>query len=114
MLDLCNDLRGGIWTELRLGQTIDTYRRNLQRAHVERLEFLMTKEQVQPPARFRQFIGFTAVDVSQSDIRAIARAELKELDRMVVRATARTRDRMSRIHLEDMHERIDMILNPRG
>ncbi|MEO0470798.1 MAG: zinc-dependent metalloprotease, partial [Bacteroidota bacterium] len=114
LLDLCNDLRTGIWSELRLGQKIDTYRRNLQRAHIERLEYLMTKEQAPVPARARNFFGFTPVDVSQSDIRAIARAELRELDRMVLRAAPRTRDRMSRIHLEDLHKRIDLILNPQG
>lgn len=43
-----NDLRNGVWSELSRGQKIDTYRRNLQRAHVDRLGYLLTVEKQQP------------------------------------------------------------------
>ena len=42
------DLRVGIWTELDSGAPIDTYRRSLQRTHLERLAFLM--EDQEPPS----------------------------------------------------------------
>ncbi|MEM7512753.1 MAG: zinc-dependent metalloprotease, partial [Bacteroidota bacterium] len=35
MTDLFNDLRNGIWSELKRGTSVDTYRRNLQRAYIE-------------------------------------------------------------------------------
>jgi hypothetical protein len=104
-VEMMNDLRGGIWSELRTGATIDIYRRNLQRAYIERMEYLMTEE---PSGRFG-----AGVDVSQSDIRPLVRAELKTLRTAIRNGVARTNDRLSRYHLEDAIERIDLILDPK-
>ena len=112
LLSMMRDLRQGIWNELRTGRSIDTYRRNLQRAYIDRMEFLMTKEQSQIPAAFRRFVRRTNVNVNQSDIRAIVRAELKSLQRSV-RTSATNSSGMKRIHLQDVLERIDAILNPK-
>jgi hypothetical protein len=106
-LDLFNDLRTGLWTELTSGKTIDPYRRNLQRAHIERLEFLMKEEQEVPSPNIRAFTGYTPIDVSQSDIRPLVRAELKKLKVQISSAIARTADPLSRYHLEDCVERIN-------
>lgn len=112
ILDLFADVRNGIWSELRNGRTIDTYRRNLQRAHIERLETLMTGELPPIPARFRAFFG-PGIDASQSDIRAVVRGELKTMRSRIRAAVSRTSDRMSKLHLEDAIERIDNILDPK-
>ncbi len=112
-LEMCADLRNGLWSELAAGKAIDTYRRNLQRAHIERLEFLMKEEPAPVPANFRAFAGATAVDVSQSDIRPIVRAELKSLRAQINGAIARTADPMSKYHLEDAVQRINLILDPK-
>jgi len=106
LTEMMNDLRSGIFSELRNGKKIDTYRRNLQRAYVERLEYLLTKEQ-----EGRR--NATSVNVSQSDIRAVSRAELNTLRRLVNSAIGRTGDSLSRYHLQDLRERIDLILDPR-
>jgi len=107
LLDMMTELRKGLFKELPRGQTIDRYRRNLQRAYVERLAFIMTNDA--PSGRF----GGTSIDVEQSDIRPIVRAELVTLKRDAARATNRTSDRLSKIHLRDLEERIDMILDPK-
>lgn len=107
-MDMMADTRKGLFSELRDRSTIDIYRRNLQRAYVERLEHLMTEEQ----GEASRFSTRTSIDVSQSDIRAVVRAELKDLKRDL--QNARLRDRMSRIHTEDLVERIDTILDPKG
>jgi hypothetical protein len=114
LMNMMTDLRKGLFEELPRGQEIDRYRRNLQRAYVERLEFIMKNEQERLPAAFRRFAGQSSVDVAQSDIRPIVRAELITLERDVRRAAGRTGDQLSRIHLQDLAERIDMILNPNG
>eukprot|EP01089_Gocevia_fonbrunei_P007483 TRINITY_DN1862_c0_g3_i5.p1 TRINITY_DN1862_c0_g3~~TRINITY_DN1862_c0_g3_i5.p1 ORF type:complete len:388 (+),score=65.56 TRINITY_DN1862_c0_g3_i5:1297-2460(+) len=44
LLEMMRDLRKGLWSETRNGSKIDTYRRNLQKAHIERLAFLMTAD----------------------------------------------------------------------
>jgi hypothetical protein len=54
----------------------------------------------------------TVVNTSQSDIRSMARAELKRIQRSALTAIPRTADRMSRYHLEDVAERVDHILEP--
>ncbi|MDN3203805.1 zinc-dependent metalloprotease [Algoriphagus sediminis] len=112
MTELFDDLRGGIWTELPGGRTIDVHRRALQRAHIERLELLMTGEVDPVPARFRRFVG-PQINASQSDIRPMVRAELKTLQRQIRSAIPRTSDRMSKIHLEDALERVNLILEPK-
>ena len=107
-MEMMEDTRKGLFSEVASRSTIDIYRRNLQRAYVERLEYLMTEEQG-PASRFSTR---TTIDVSQSDIRAVVRAELKELKRTL--QNSRIRDRMSKIHTEDLVERIDLILEPKG
>lgn len=111
MTELFSDVRNAIWSELSRGRTIDNYRRSLQRAHIERLELMMTGELV-VPAQFRRFFG-PGIDASQSDIRPVVRAELKTLQSRVRAAIPRTSDRMSKIHLEDALERIKNILDPK-
>lgn len=112
ILELFADVRNGIWSELAAGRTIDTYRRNLQRAHIERLEMLMTEEMAPVSAQFRAFVG-AGIDASQSDIRPVVRAELKTLQARIKAAIPKTSDRMSKIHLEDALERVNNILDPK-
>ena len=112
MVELFDDLRGGIWTELPSGKTIDVHRRSLQRAHIERLELLLTGNEPTLPAQFRAFVG-PQINASQSDIRPMARGELKTLQRQITAAIPRTSDRLSKLHLEDALERINTILDPK-
>jgi len=44
---MMKDLRTGIWSELARGNKIDTYRRNLQKAHIDRLAYLMKAKNVE-------------------------------------------------------------------
>ncbi|WP_072995538.1 zinc-dependent metalloprotease [Pseudozobellia thermophila] len=110
---LMEDLRNGIWAELKTGKSIDTYRRNLQKAHVDRLAYLMTAENQTKQPKYDGYQKSTVVNTSQSDIRSVARAELVALERMVKNAIGRTSDSMSKYHLQDIEHRIDLILNPK-
>ncbi|MFQ5688643.1 MAG: zinc-dependent metalloprotease [Gemmatimonadota bacterium] len=110
--EMLTDLRGAVWGELASGKSIGTYRRNLQRGYLDRMEWLMTEEPAALPAFFRAFA--TPVNVSQSDIRAFVRGELETLNREIGRTLSRRLDRTTRLHLRDARERIDHILNPEG
>lgn len=112
VLELMGDVRDGAWSELSGSGAIDTYRRNLQRGYLERLATLMTEDESLPPNV--AFFWRTAVNVSQSDIRPFVRGHLQELRRDVRARLARTRDRATRYHLEDVVVRIDRILDPDG
>jgi len=96
--EFMDDVRAAIWTELQRNNSISVYRRNLQRAYVERMESLMT--------------GGTP-NVRQSDIRPIVRDQLEQLLADVQRSKTRVSDRATRVHLSDIERRIDDILNPR-
>jgi len=101
------DLGAGIWTELDSGSPIDTFRRSLQRTHLERLAFLMEDRD----AAGGSLAGPNSANVLRSDIRPLVRAQLNAL-----RATAdaaNSADDMTRYHLEDVVARIDNILEPR-
>lgn len=113
ILEMMKDLRTGIWSELRSGSKIDTYRRNLQKAHIDRLAYLMTAKNEGKKPAFGGYQKSTAINTSQSDIRSIARAELNTLKREAKNAITRTSDSMSKYHLQDAVQRIDMILDPK-
>ena len=112
-IEMMSDLRKGIWSELRAGKKIDTYRRNLQKAHIDRLAYLMTAENQTAMPDFGGYRKSTVVNTSQSDIRSLARAELNILKRDIRNAITRTSDTISKYHLQDAEQRIDMILDPK-
>ena len=112
LLEMMEDLRKGIWSELNSGQKTDRYRRNLQRAYIDRMAYLMTESQDAIPSAYRRWISRTNVNVAQSDIRPIVRGELQTLQRQIRNSMYRSGDTLTRYHLQDASERIDQILNP--
>lgn len=113
LLQMMSELRKGIWTELNKGTTIDTYRRNLQKAHIDRLEYLMTAESQEKKSDFGDYRKSTAINTSQSDVRTLARAELNALKKEIRNAKSKTSDTMTIYHLDDVSERINRILDPK-
>jgi len=107
-----DDVRSAIWSELDGNEAIGVYRRNLQRAYIEQLESLMTDELPSVSPQFRSFFGWTQVNVSQSDIRPMAREQLEELMSDIESTKNSVSDRATRAHLNDSERRIDAILNP--
>jgi hypothetical protein len=95
-LEMLRELRTGIWSELAGGKKIDTYRRELQRAYVEKLSVLMADK-----------------NNSLSDVKPMIRAELKTLKSQIPGGISRTSDRLSKYHLEDALARIELILDPK-
>lgn len=93
MTAMLADLRKGIWTELASGKSIDTYRRNLQRAHVERLAELMKQD-----------------ESNRSDISAAARAELVAVQAAAKSASSRYSTGIVQNHLRDIDALVDTLL----
>ena len=110
-VEMLDDLRKGIWSELEQGAPINTYRRNLQRGYLDRLEYMMDDEESNISGFLQRYYGWNNVNVSQSDIRPLLRNQLQTLDDEIQQALQRTRDRMTRIHLQDARARIDEILD---
>jgi hypothetical protein len=112
MEELFSDLRNGIWSELKTGSNIDTYRRNLQRAYIERMAYLLNENE---PSLSPQMVALNGqpIDASQSDIRPMARYELKALAAQIRTAQARFSSTVIKSHLADALVRIDDALDPK-
>jgi hypothetical protein len=103
-LDLFTDIQKGLFTGN--DRKLDIYERDLQRTYVDRLGYLMTGE-LQRGRR-----GGDYYDVSQSDVRAIVRGQLKSLQTQLRSSMRGSRDTVTRFHYDDLLARVDMILNP--
>lgn len=108
------DLKKGIWSELPARAPIDNYRRNLQKAFVERLSSLAAITSAPAGGGGGIVITFgPSVDVKKTDIMSVARGTLRALKAEIAAAIPAYGDKMSRYHLQDLNERIDRVLNPR-
>jgi len=98
LVEMLDDLRASIWSELENAQAIDPYRRNLQRAYLERADSLMVDE-----------------EALATDIVPFLRGQLQTIRRQSqTRLALGGTPRATRLHLEDVVERIDGILDPGG
>ena len=115
-LEMMNDLQSDLFSELKSNKAIDNYRRMLQKSYVEKLNNLLN-----PPQTNATTIvfggGFTNPYASgansRSDVYSIARAQLTQLRAQVNAAAATNSDKMSKIHLQDLAEKIKRALDPK-
>jgi len=97
LIDLFEESKASIFSEIKSGNTIDGFRQNLQRAYIDKIADLMKKE---------------SADFDYTSAKAIARGTLKSLQKEVIKAAAKQTDLNTKYHLEDLEERIDRVLNP--
>jgi hypothetical protein len=107
--ELLDDLRKAVFTELGTGKPIDLYRRNLQKAYVERLVAIINPP---APSGFNIFLGGPAApspsaDSKKSDVMSLIKAHAKSLRASMLGGNA---DRTTAAHLSDMADRIQMAL----
>ncbi|WP_027126570.1 zinc-dependent metalloprotease [Gelidibacter mesophilus] len=105
-LEMLQDTRKGIWKELSGNQTVDVYRRNLQRAYIDRMGYLMTEEL--KPSRYGTFYN-----VNQSDVRALVRGELNTLKTQLNSRKNSVSNTETKYHYQDAIKRIELILDPK-
>ncbi len=99
-LELMEDLRKGIFSELYTGRNADAYRRNLQRSYVDIAAGYVKKVKEG---------GNDAV--LKSDIIALMRGEMERLKKDINRQKNRVNDDLTRYHWNDLVARIDAGLN---
>jgi hypothetical protein len=105
-VEFCKDLRVGLWSELASGAKLEVFRRNLQKAYIERMKYLLTEQMVPSPTN-REYYS-----VAQSDVRSTVRGELKALLASINLAKIKYKDTETLYHLEDCIDRIQTILYP--
>jgi len=107
--DMLNELKAGIWSELKTHKNIDVYRRNLQKAYVERLVELVAP----PESRATATAGVRAPRLSErTDAVSLVKAHTKQLAAEIKAAITATTDVQTKMHLADVYERLDKALNP--
>jgi hypothetical protein len=104
------DVRHAIWRELGAATvTVDSFRRSLQRAYLSQADSKLNSSPaiiISGTGRARRGGG------ANSDVRALMRGELVDLDSALRSALGRTTDRTTRLHLLDSRAEIKRILDP--
>jgi hypothetical protein len=107
--DLMTDLRAGVWTELDDASVdVTTYRRNLQRAFLATVD-----DRLNPTEEELSRNNNPAPEPWTSDVRAVMRAELQDIDQEAEQAIGRAANDITRIHLRDVRTEIARILDIR-
>ncbi len=109
-LDLFEDIRLSVWSELDRNANVDIYRRNLQRSYLDRMTFLMTDDGPSRRAGRPGFEGTLNYKISTSDVRPMVRGELNALKKQLRAARNAGIDTVTKYHYEDAIARIDELL----
>ncbi|MDB5132160.1 MAG: hypothetical protein JWR02_1909 [Mucilaginibacter sp.] len=115
--DFFGDMQNDIFTEVKNSQAIDVYRRNLQKLYVEKLIALIKPkpvENVVVVAAGGRRGGGQPRELDETDAVSVARAQLRIINNMIKTAMPNTVDSMSSYHLQDLSDRINEALNPKG
>lgn len=108
-VEMLNDLKKSVFSEIYNHQSVDVYRRNLQRSYVDNLT-----ELVAPPSAPANpmMAGFAPPSAARSDAAGIGRAQLVAL-RTELRAASGSGDSITRSHFQDLIARINKALDPK-
>ena len=93
--EMLDDLRGSVWREAMNGRPTDAYRRNLQRAYLDRMKDLMMDE-----------------NAMASDVAPFARGQLVTLKDELAVAADKSSHEATRLHFADAVIRIETMLDP--
>jgi hypothetical protein len=109
---MLSDVRRDVWSELAAGRvSVGPFRRMLQRAYLTQADAKLNSLPaivISTGGRSRRGTG------PNSDVRAIMRGELIDLDASLRSAADRSADRATKLHILDARTEIKRILDPRG
>ncbi|HET8753468.1 MAG TPA: zinc-dependent metalloprotease, partial [Salinimicrobium sp.] len=97
VIELMEDLRKGIFSELYSGEKTDVYRRNLQRSFVDTATNYVSAIEEER----------SNDDLLKSDIIALMRGELEKLKRGIMQQKNSSSDQLTQFHWNDLIARID-------
>ena len=110
------DLREGVWEELDdVRVEIGPYRRALQRHYLDIVDGKLNRPVEREGGGANPWTRATSAEwPALSDARPLLRGELQAIRAAARRASSRATDRVTRLHLADVVETIDRILDPRA
>ena len=110
--ELLSDVRQGVWSELSDTRVeIDPFRRALQRSYLSLADAKINGTPAVLITSGARTLSARSPSPS-SDVRAMTRGELVELDRALGIAQRRAADRVTRLHISDARAEIKRILDP--
>lgn len=111
-LELLNDIQSDLFIELINKKPIDEYRRILQKSYYEKLAAIINPSANTSVTIQGSSFGPTT-DLKRSDVPSIARAQLEDLKTKINAALPGTTDKMSKIHLSYLAQKIKNALDPK-
>lgn len=97
--DLLDELKKYIWKDLNIRQPVDAGKRTLQKRYVQTLAGLVNPFSANP------YMAFS----NSSDFVSLIKGHLKELEKLTGAVKENYADRLTKLHMQDLHERLRKI-----
>lgn len=113
--ELMTDLKRGIFSELKGKNSIDIFRRNIQKVYVDKMIELLNPGSASVryvPVGVSYGFNTRKVNLAQTDLLSIARGQLINLKNELKSSASRMTDKISKYHIQDLISRINLALNP--
>ena len=114
--ELITDLNKGIFSELKSKNSIDMYRRNIQKIYINKMIDLLKPGNATVravPVGVTYGFNTRTVNLAETDLPSIARGQLIGLKNDLKMSLPRMTDRLSKYHVLDLISRINEALNPK-
>lgn len=106
---MIDDVKDGVWSELKNRKAPDELKRNLQKAYAEALIALLNP---MPPAG--NVSPYLSANTRNTDVTSVARAKLVALKQEIDSVLLYSIDKITKYHYEDVSFRIKKALDPKG
>jgi hypothetical protein len=113
--ELMTDLNKGIFSELKNKNSIDIFRRNIQKLYVDKMIELLTPGTASVrsvPVGVTYGFNTRRVNLAQTDLPSITRGQLINLKSDLKISVSKMNDKLSKYHVLDLISRINMALDP--
>jgi hypothetical protein len=114
--EFMDELRRNIFSELYARRSTDIYRRNLQKIYVERITTLLSGQSTTNPLSITSILSLAArptLNVKYTDTYSLLRGTLRTLRNDIRAALPLITDVATRMHLQDLTDRITEVLEPK-
>lgn len=105
--EMLDELKRGIWSELKTANAIDIYRRNLQKLYVERMIAVAAEAPAALPGAPNTSVVVSKVNDGLSIVKGHMRSLLAEIKIAIVACS----DQLTKLHLQDLADRLTTSLD---
>jgi len=113
LIEVLEDAKKGIFSELSTKKPVDYYRRNLQKVYVDALINNLPTSSTSSASVIVFSFGGGSTNTKNTDVSSAARGQLTQLRNELNVAAATTADTLTRYHFQDLVERIKKALDPK-